>query len=209
MRYVFDPESLHTIVRSHLRRGDADLCESIPDSLAKRYPRHIDRDAEWIFNNAGGAMGHMRVLHASLNEYLILFGTPIGTEGHTGRFFVDDWFFILEGEQWAYEADAREREVYRPGDVHHLRRGVAKGYKVPDRCYALEYARGIIPLMLPFGIADTLSSTVDYVTLAHTVKSYARGVMSSLRGGTLRAPAHTYRGERHRVERGNPSASEW
>jgi C-8 sterol isomerase len=202
MHYVFDPESLHATVRSHLRRGDTELCESLPDALAKRYPGHIDRDAEWIFNNAGGAMGHMRVLHASLAEYLILFGTPIGTEGHTGRFFVDDWFFILEGEQWAYRADARTREVYRAGDVHYLRRGVAKGYRIPERCYALEYARGIIPLMLPFGVADTISSTVDYVTLASTVKAYARGVISAVRGGTARTGEDRDPRERHGVVQG-------
>ena len=185
MSQIFDPEVLAEIARKGVGLPHDRMFGVVHAALRERYPKHIAPSMRWIFNNAGGAMGTMRVLHASLTEYLILFGSPVGTEGHSGRFLADDWFFILDGEQWAYTEGALEREVYRAGDVHHLPRGVAKGFRMPDRCFALEYARGAIPLMLPFGIADTLTSTMDFRTLAKTFRVYARGVTRELRQGKI------------------------
>lgn len=52
-----------------------------------RYPGHIlpDEDLQWVFVNAGGWMGSMCLLHASLTEYLLLFGTAVDTGGHSGN----------------------------------------------------------------------------------------------------------------------------
>lgn len=140
---------------------------------------------EWVFNNAGGAMGAMYLIHASITEYLIIFGTPLGTEGHSGRHTADDYFHIIEGEQWAAPANSLVMERYPKGSVHHLKRGTVKQYKMHEGCWAIELAQGWIPLMLPFGFADGFSSTLDLQTLYHTVRITGREIIRNLLHGKI------------------------
>lgn len=118
-------------------------------NLTETYPSTqvaLNHDSsEWVFSNAGGAMGAMYIIHASITEYLIIFGTPLGTEGHTGIHTADDYFNILVGEQWAYAPPNLQMERYPAGSVHHLPRGQMKQYKMHEGCFALEYARGTFP----------------------------------------------------------------
>jgi C-8 sterol isomerase len=187
MGYIFEPEALHRVAREAIAEGQRtdDKVAILRRKLGELHPGHVRPENEWVFNIAGGAMGHMTILHASIREYVIVFGTPIGTEGYSGRFLADDYFIILEGEQWAYGEGEMDRQVYRPGDMHHLPRGDARGYRMPDRCYALEYARGWVPTMLPFGLADSFTSTVDLKPVAKTLRIYARAVVSELLRGKI------------------------
>jgi C-8 sterol isomerase len=104
--YIFTPSELHTLSLAAISQhgnNTAGIVSHIVGELSKTHGSHINLDEEWIFNNAGGAMGAMYIIHASITEYLIIFGTAIGTEGHTGRHTADDYFHILSGEQVAYK----------------------------------------------------------------------------------------------------------
>ncbi|KAF7321724.1 ERG2 and sigma1 receptor-like protein [Mycena kentingensis (nom. inval.)] len=203
--YVFDPTLLHELAQDAIAAAPhpndtSSMIQHIVANLTQTYPSsqiklNVD-SSEWMFNNAGGAMGAMYIIHASITEYLIIFGTPLGTEGHrqvlldasldaltdsgSGLHTADDYFHILTGEQWAFRPGALEMERYTPGMQHFLPRGNAKQYKMHKGCFALEYARGWIPLMLPFGFADTFTSTLDIFTLWDTVWITGREMLRNL-----------------------------
>ncbi|KAI0403242.1 ERG2/sigma1 receptor-like protein [Xylaria palmicola] len=191
--YIFKMDELHDLAQRGIKAHGNDtgaIVNYIVSELGERHPHHVnahrhDDPSEWMFNNAGGAMGGMYLIHASVTEYLIIFGTAVGTEGHTGRHTADDYFHILAGEQWAYTPGDYAPEVFPAGAVHHLRRGTVKQYKMPEGCFALEYARGWIPPMLFFGFADGLSSTLDLPTLWRTTYITGREMIGNLALGKL------------------------
>ncbi|TKA22084.1 C-8 sterol isomerase [Salinomyces thailandicus] len=188
--YIFDPTQLHALSLQAIDQHGNDtraIVTSIVTNLSAdpKLANHVNLDEEWIFNNAGGAMGAMYVIHASVTEYLIVFGTAIGTEGHTGRHTADDYFNILHGVQYAYTPGSFEPKIYPQGSVHHLKRGEVKQYSMREACFALEYARGWIPPMLFFGYADTFSSTLDFPTLWATTRVTGREMIGNLWKGKL------------------------
>ena len=187
MAYVFDPDRLEAIVKSAVGNALEPAMDQITADLASEYPGKVyTGPRDWIFNNAGGAMGQLSLLYASLNEYLLFFGTPIGTEGHSGRYTTEVYDYMIEGEMWCYIEGETTRREYRPGDAAYLGQGQAKGYCVKDSFWVLEYSRGPIYTMLPFGLADSAISTLDFKAFSRTLWHYGRFVtknwLTDLRG---------------------------
>lgn len=185
--YIFDPQTLseicNRVIVTQKENSTEGLLRSLRDELANHYgPEFINeyKPEDWVFNNAGGAMGQMIILHASISEYVILFGSAVGTEGHTGVHFADDYFTILKGEQTAGSAHATVPEIYKPGMTHHLVKGTPKQYSMPQGSFALELAQGWIPCMLPFGFLDTFTSTLDVINLYRTVYLTGRDMIKNL-----------------------------
>lgn len=186
LAYIFDPEVLHECAKAGLGMSFEDSLDRVTEELDRRYPGWIDTGPrKWVLNNAGGAMGQMTFLHCSITEYIIFFGTPIGTEGHSGRYRTEVWDFMLKGEMWTYIEGERERTVSKPGDAAYLGADQAKGYRIPDHGWMLEYSRGPIPSMVPFGVADTMMSTLDVTTLSRTLVGYGGRVVKSLLKGKV------------------------
>ena len=186
MGYIFDPDELHEIAKLGVgRKSKEEMFRVVSEELKRRYPKHITLESEWLFNNAGGAMGQIKLLHCSITEYILLFGTPIGTEGHSGRYTTEVYDFMLDGEMWCYHPGEFERAVYKPGDAAYLGADRAKGYAVPSHAWMLEYARGPIPTMLPFGLADTVFSTLDRRTVGRTIWEYGKLVTRNLAQGKV------------------------
>ncbi|KAM4056166.1 ERG2 and sigma1 receptor like protein [Hirsutella rhossiliensis] len=186
--YIFELDHLQDLAKRGIAQhgnNTKGVVQYIVSELKDKAPAHVNLEEDWVFNNAGGAMGAMYIIHASITEYLIVFGTAVGTEGHTGRHTADDYFHILSGTQLAYVPGEYEAEVYPQGSVHHLRRGDVKQYKMPEGCFALEYARGWIPPMLFFGFADGLSSTLDLPTLWKTTRITGREMILNLFKGKI------------------------
>ncbi|KAJ6255850.1 hypothetical protein Dda_9107 [Drechslerella dactyloides] len=191
--YVFDPARLQEISQESIALYGDDsgnynrtlLFNDLSARLKREYPKYVTEINwdEWVFNNAGNAMGAMVLLHASVSEYLIIFGTPVGTEGHTGIHMADDYFTILTGQQTFFYAGHVEPLVYNPGHQNWMKRGQKAQYQLKG--FALELAQGCIPCMLPFGLLEVLTSTMDYKSFGWTAWYTGRHMVANLLQGKI------------------------
>ena len=187
MAYLFDPDQLHQISRDAVAHGGSQQTrfDYVAQALERLVPGRTDPRPRWVLNSANGALGQLALLYASLTEYVIFFGSPIGTEGHSGRYLAEVYDFMLTGEMWTYLEGETEKTVYKPGDAAFLPRRRAKGYCIHEGSWMLEYARGLIPAMLPSGLADNFSSNLDMRSLGYTVVDYGRLTIRELLRGKI------------------------
>lgn len=73
--YVFEPTQLHDFAKSAIaehgndtRAIVTDIVANLQTTAAKPY---VNLDQEWVFNNAGGAMGAMYIIHASKSKIVM------------------------------------------------------------------------------------------------------------------------------------------
>jgi C-8 sterol isomerase len=161
--FVFDPDTLRDICRKNLTLPLEERLEVIMDELDKEYPNRIRRKKTWVFRMCGGSLGMLTIMYASITEFLVIFGSPTGSEGYTGRYHWSHVYdILLDGEMRCYARGQFEPAVYKPGDMAFLRKGYDKGYRMKEHTWMLEYARGLIPTMLLFQVLGSLLQTMDF-----------------------------------------------
>lgn len=182
MNHTFDPAVLGQIVKAALVAWSADraaagptgrpdqtwlekLFDRVRAGIAARWPGETSASTQWILAAAGGGTQQLLIVHASFTEYLTLVGSPIPTQGFSGRYFTEIYDFILDGELVNYAPGQLTPTSYKPGDVSYFARGEGRNYAIPDRLWMLEYSRGPIPTMFALPLADTVFGTLDYRSL--------------------------------------------
>lgn len=179
-KYVFEPEDVRAIAKDVSALPTDQAVTAIVNTLNARYPGKIKTDLHWIFNYTGGTLGQMAILYASLDEYVLIFGTPIGAEGFSGRYAkMDVYDCMFAGEMWTYLEGQLEKTVYKPGDCAILNRGEAKGYWMKENTWMLEYTRGFIPASLPIGAFAPFNLTRDWHNLWNVLSDYGSLVIRS------------------------------
>jgi hypothetical protein len=187
-RYVFDPDVVHECALKCLGKPKPEMFDVFADAMEAQYPGVIDRGQPWVYSIAGGAMIQMKLYYASLNEYIMIWGTPINAGGHTGRHLCGFWDTVIDGETHYYAEGQFEKTIYRPGDRIYVGPGEVRGMDFTSGIWAVEYERGPLPTSIPFGIADELFSCLDWLTAAQTVSLYADLVCQSLGRSFAEAP---------------------
>lgn len=66
--YIFEKDHLHDVAKRGIAQHGNDtrgIVKYIVDELNEKVPGYVNLDEDWMFNNAGGAMGGMYIIHAS------------------------------------------------------------------------------------------------------------------------------------------------
>ncbi|HTY81679.1 MAG TPA: hypothetical protein VMB24_02760 [Dehalococcoidales bacterium] len=169
---VFDTEIVHKCAMECLGLPKPQMFDAFEKALSRHYPKILDNSQPWIYSIAGGAMIQMKLYYSSTSEYIMIWGTPIGSEGHSGRHFAGFWDTVIDGETWYYAEGQFEKTVYKPGSRIYVGPGQARAMNFTNGVWAVEYARGFIPLSVPFGVMEELLICWDFLTALQTLSVY-------------------------------------
>ncbi len=178
--YEFAPEGIHAVALHGVDKPIGQAIADIHAELKERYPDKVRDELVWHFNRTGGTLGEMALLYASTREYVLLYGSPIGSEGFSGRYSeMTVWDCMFAGEMRTYTEGQLEPTLYLPGDCAILEAGQGKGWNMTPGTWMLEYTRGNIPAALPIGVFEPVSVTADFQNAWNVFWDYAGLVWAS------------------------------
>lgn len=190
-KYVFSEKMLtefgEEALKKHGVKDHKAVFRYIEEKLEKKFPGHIlpREHREWLFVNCGGWMGSMYLLHASMTEYVLFFGSAVETSGHSGRYWANISDVVVQGNFRQWREGSTVTLVHGPGTlVKHLW-FEATSIHLEEGTWMFEYGRGFIPSTLPFALGDTILSTQDYYTVFKMLKVYIISVVQELSQGNF------------------------
>ncbi len=187
MPYRFDPDVVHKVAKEvvGLQLDSGELVARAVTSLADEYPDLIDpTPGRWVGSKAGGILGKVRFLYFSPREYIVIFGSPTGTQGFSGRYkHVDIHKFLLAGRIDSYdlESDDTTSMSLLPGEHTCLEKGHARGLTIHPGSWHIEYGRGAVATTLPFAMVDTLLVSLEFESVRRSTVEFAKLVGRRLR----------------------------
>ncbi|OBI84495.1 isomerase [Mycobacterium sp. E740] len=195
MAYKIDPESLHRVAKQvvGLPLDGGELVARAIELLADEYPDLIDpQPGRWVGSRAGGILGKVRFLYFSPREYIVIFGSPTGTQGFSGRYKrVQIHKFLMAGRIDFYdlESDDITATTLLPGEQTCTDKGQARGMTIHPGSWHIEYGRGAVVTTLPFAMVDTLLVSLEFESVRRSAVEFARLIRRRSRTpGSARRP---------------------
>jgi hypothetical protein len=149
MAYKIDPDVLRKVARQVVGTPleDRELITRAIEMLADEYPDLIDAaPGDWVGSKAGGILGKVRFLYFSLREYIVIFGSPTGAQGFSGRYkHVQIHKFLIAGRIDSYDLESDDTSPLPPllpGEHTCLEKGHARGLTIHPGSWHIEYGRG-------------------------------------------------------------------
>ncbi|MEZ0342096.1 isomerase [Mycobacterium sp. pV006] len=188
MSYQIDPDVLRGVA-ARVAGSSTDTDEVVRTAvelLADEYPHLIDpAPGRWVGSKAGGILGKVRFLYFSTREYIVIFGSPTGTQGFSGRYkHVDVHKFLLAGRIDSYDLESDDTGALPPllpGGHTCLQRGHARGLTIHPGSWHIEYGRGAVVTTLPFAMVDTLVVSLELESVRRSTAEFTNLVRRRLR----------------------------
>jgi sigma non-opioid intracellular receptor len=180
MSYKIDPGVLLKVAQDvvGLPLEDGELLTRATQLLAGEYPDLIDpTPGRWVGSKAGGILGKVRFLYFSPREYIVIFGSPTGTQGFSGRYkHAQIHKFLLAGQIDSYDLESDQTVPMNllPGEHTCLEKGLARGLTIHPGSWHIEYGRGAVVTTLPFAMMDTLFLSLELESVRRSIVEFVK-----------------------------------
>ncbi|CAB4003392.1 Hypothetical predicted protein [Paramuricea clavata] len=172
--YRFSKEDVVKIGEKYAGREIQQAFQKIASELQEHYPGHIlpTKHREWVMYKYSGMTLSMTILHASLTEYVLLFGSALDTDGYLGRHWLNCTMLLLSGSVKYWKEGDIEAIEYKIGDSFTFHSGSTGCLGWKANTWVLEYGRGFLPMSMPAIISDGLFTSFDVIGIFKMFRAF-------------------------------------